>query len=103
MIRQIKAKWGPHEHRPEIMEFPDTCPICNRGIDAEIVFAILTGILGPDHLQIVYRCPRGECAELFIGTYQKGTIHQDPYFLKPYEPSRSTPVSFATEVEEVSP
>jgi len=105
MIHQITAKWGPHEHRPELLEFPDTCPLCNHGIKAEIVFAGLTGFLNPDRLQVVYRCPRTECAELFIATYSKS--HTDSrsslYAHERSEPIRSAPAQFPEPIQECSP
>jgi len=51
--------------------FPDECPLCHRGI--EPIFTEVTHMAteqaGP--LQLVFRCPRGDCQSFFIGMYEK--------------------------------
>jgi hypothetical protein len=46
--------------------YPDTCPICHRGIEA-IFVAARSGHGGT--LDAIFWCPRGECRRTFIGRY----------------------------------
>jgi hypothetical protein len=47
--------------------YPDTCPICLRGIDPRIKIGYIFD--GESKAEIIFQCPRLECRELFIVYY----------------------------------
>jgi len=55
-----------------ISKFPDTCPICHMKIRPRYYAAFLnTTKEGPEHLQVIYRCPSDNCRNIFIGFYSQ--------------------------------
>ena len=45
---------------------PDTCPICHTSVSPKIFFGTMQR---NNHLLILFQCPKAECKEFFIGTY----------------------------------
>nr|WP_010133238.1 DUF4145 domain-containing protein [Microbulbifer agarilyticus] len=88
------------QHGCSVDREPDTCPRCNRGIDPELKTTSYTYKDNRlERLQVAYRCPRHECAEIFIANYicMLRVCH-----LKSVSPKKHEPREYPTEITGVS-
>lgn len=54
----------------EIDHLPDECPVCRRGLEiSEPVFSALIDRPPTVFIELACRCPRADCARLFVSTY----------------------------------
>lgn len=49
------------------VEYPETCPICHRGIDTRFIYGYVHD--GHLELEVLYQCPYSDCRRLFVGHY----------------------------------
>lgn len=86
------------------LTLPDTCPICNFGIEATVWRDGCYRTDSPERVQIVLRCPRDACQELFIATYRRGIPGEGSRFLlKRVAPKAFRPIAFPRHVTQLSP
>ena len=84
-----------------ITHFPDTCPICNYAISiSEHIYAYLNagGLLA----QLVFRCPRVDCQELFISYYIKINPQPPQFCFKNSLPRVNRGRDFSQIIKEIS-
>ena len=80
---------------------PDTCPICQRGIEAvDHSTGSLLGERG-EILERVFRCPWRSCLRLFIGRYYRNT-QTGEYHLKQCVPTEPKGYAAPSELQEIS-
>ena len=90
---------------------PDECPICHREISP--IYggrAFISGIVNETHwrgdLEILYRCPKQDCARAFIAIYRQhvqNTGDRNWFFLERLAPSEFEPPLVEDAVREISP
>lgn len=81
---------------------PDTCPLCHRAVQPELIASTSIRIGEYNTVQVVYRCRSKECQEVFIATYEReGSL--DLYELKKLAPTNVREVSLPEEVTKTSP
>ena len=51
---------------------PDTCPVCGRKVEPIIRHAFKRGSLTDESLEVIFKCPSGECNHLFVAYYSPG-------------------------------
>ena len=81
----------------KISHEPDSCPVCHIGI--EPIFFAAYGEVGGESLQIVYRCPKKKCDNLFIAYYSK---YKDFFLLKFTAPQTVKKRQFTEIIQELS-
>jgi hypothetical protein len=95
--------------RVEINKEPDSCPICQRGVKPIQHLALCDKRKGYSDenslkaLQIIYRCPKEDCSNLFIAYYSPtSSIYDEFMFVNclPYTPTLNT---FSNEIQAISP
>jgi hypothetical protein len=100
------------KHQVDIANPPDTCPVCHHAIEVKT-----TGVAALDQsdwtsphakLEIVYRCPRKQCARLFIGRFQHvqlagGRSFTQDFALRALVPTEPRRPDTPAEVVHVSP
>lgn len=95
-----------------IDKYPDTCPVCEHGIEAKQLGAWGQSYsdYGSGHLvQAVFRCPRIDCQVVFIAYYasfpgSRSYGSNDYVFLKnSFVRHYFKPEQFDREIEELSP
>jgi len=86
-----------------IVDKPDHCPLCNKGIDPILSYSFLDEKY-PNRLQIIFRCPREDCRRLFIGIYFKDYPLKlgDKYQLRELTPTNIELIKFSNEIKETS-
>jgi len=88
-----------------IVDKPDHCPLCNKGIDPILSYSFLDENF-PKRVQIIFRCPREDCRRLFIGIYFQpdrfGASHRRDYELRLLTPTNIEEIKFSKEIEETS-
>jgi hypothetical protein len=91
----------------EYSDMPDTCPICHYSIFPKPVTGAFTEGLFGGRLQIVFRCTKHDCENLFIGTYRQHQISASErsrfYSLDRLEPIRAKEATLSAEIKGVSP
>lgn len=94
----------------EIDNFPDTCPICHRGIETKVIGSNFTDIDNfPKRtcLELIFRCPRIKCQEAFIGYYRKYTDNhaneKGDYYLRSVSPYYPEEPLIIAEIKDISP
>lgn len=95
----IKVKFtdiGSGSYSTYIDKKPDTCPLCNQGIDPKQYMAYRNGY----SMQIVYRCPRENCQSVFIGYYSN--FPTDEFTLRKTQPKNFEGTTFAETVTNIS-
>jgi hypothetical protein len=91
--------------------FPDTCPLCHHGIEPKLIESnFITGqsVFGNHVLELIFRCPRIDCQEAFIGYYQQSsynrhTLPSGDYFLHSVAPYTPQSPSIPEEISSLSP
>ncbi len=76
---------------------PDTCPLCNHGIDPVVIYAYDTYY----DLQLVCRCTRLKCQKLFIAYYS--CLGRTSYIYLNSAPKAYIGTSFSDEINKISP
>jgi len=61
---------GNSENRT-IDKFPDECPHCHKGIQP----LPYQGFVNENQLQIIFRCPREDCRNIFIAYYENTVVN----------------------------
>lgn len=79
-------------------DIPDSCPVCNMGIDARIIFAHRKNDYS-DIAQVVFQCPRDNCHSLFIGYF---TGNYTDYHFRRAEPVIIEAPEFSDEIRSIS-
>lgn len=99
--KQIKALYaGGVEEKVAIRNYPDECPLCHNAISPMFVAAALNR--AEQVLQIVYRCTRGECQQLFIATHDRNKVGTEYFFCTKTAPTIPKKKEFSNEIEETS-
>jgi len=88
----------------EVTSFPDTCPICHKGLDVRFRF----GYLHDDDfdLEVIFQCPREECRHLFIGYYDQmysARGRDEPYVFSRVAPMEHNSRDFGEHISSTSP
>jgi hypothetical protein len=83
-----------------IDKFPDTCSLCDQGIEAR--FLTLAHLAVGKKVELIFQCPREQCQSFFIARYTRdnytGTyLHYDTV---PLEPLKHV---FAESIKSISP
>lgn len=81
----------------QIDKIPDYCPLCHTGIKPSICYAQHNR----DNLQIVFKCPRERCQQLFIGSYVYWSGDHE-YFLRKVAPINHEDREFSEEIKRIS-
>jgi hypothetical protein len=82
-----------------VNRFPDECPHCHKGVQVKV----FQGFLSESGVQIVFRCPRENCNEIFIGYYKQHTSGAKTVFR--YEKSSFGTIQerkFSEDISEIS-
>ena len=90
---------------------PDECPCCHSGIKAHLVAGFVhddPGSWGVVWAQAVFRCPRYQCGNYFIGNYKKAGSRRPEPFDRPFEllslePKYPEKLDFPAVIQETSP
>lgn len=92
------------QHQIRLTSVPDECPRCLRGIHPKCVYS---AALVERHLcQVIYRCTRQDCQELFVATYVdklKDTAGGREYYLIRIAPMAPCQAPFSQTIEDLSP
>lgn len=95
------------DNKYEIDNYPDTCPICQYGIESKLIGTNLVERAGfwrdKTILQLFFRCPRSQCQEAFIGNYTRGSNYGREYFLSYLAPYIPKEPEIIQEIKEISP
>lgn len=100
----------PVDNSPQPLDrHADSCPHCHHSILPRMLQATLNGRVDARGtlLDIAYKCPRHECARMFIGTFRRKKTQGDKmvggfYFVESF-PICFIPPSVADEVKGISP
>lgn len=82
-----------------LVSCPDTCPICHHGIEPIYHFAFSNEM----SVQVIFRCPRSRCHNLFIAYYFKPSNNSKFISLRRMAPQTLETQEFSNEIKTVSP
>lgn len=84
---------------------PDTCPLCHQGIDPTINFAYCDKKRWneKDCLQVIYKCTRKACDNLFISYYEANSSSCSSFYFSHSKPVNKKGRDFTTTIQEISP
>lgn len=90
---------GGKEHI-SVDSLPDTCPICNIGINPNFV----TGLTCSDNddADVLFTCPKSDCRRMFIASYRRDRM-KGHHFLVSLLPRTPKSVAVVQEVADISP
>lgn len=107
--RRLNMEVKTPDGTAEYTSVPDTCPLCNHGIEPKFIgsnFKEPHGASRHSVLELIFRCPRLECQEAFIGYYaqqqSRSFVRSGPYYLEGTAPYNVQPQNLPPEVEEIS-
>ncbi|OIO15222.1 hypothetical protein COV53_00600 [Candidatus Gottesmanbacteria bacterium CG11_big_fil_rev_8_21_14_0_20_37_11] len=99
-----------HDNAVIIDKEPDTCPLCNHGIEALLIDAYGKSDLNKGHfIQSIYKCPRIDCQTVFIAYYTSGSwygprnISEYVFLQNTFIPAYIKEENFEKEIERLSP
>lgn len=95
--RSVTFPNGPQKVSIEVV-FPDHCPLCGLGLAPEWITG---GVVASDRMQLVFRCPRNECHQFFIATYNQH--YGGEWRLAHCQPRREAGRAFTQEIADLSP
>jgi hypothetical protein len=103
MSKEITVRHEDGEITLHINSYPDSCPICHRGIDSRF----LGGYLFDDSysIEILCQCPISDCRHLFIGYYYNQEFPSDlrrEFIFTRAEPIHFKPRDFEKIINSVS-
>jgi hypothetical protein len=84
---------------------PDTCPLCNNGIDPVFIYGYCsTKKIGQDDcLQVIYRCTKEKCQGLFVSYYRTLDPNCDRFIYIKSRPINKKDREFTDTIESISP
>jgi hypothetical protein len=103
MGKTVEVRTEDHTIVLNIDKFPDTCPLCFKGIDPRF----FDGNLSENHvvIEVVFQCPRSDCHHLFIAYYY-ARIYQgkilNNYYLQRLAPYNFEPHEMSEIINSVS-
>jgi hypothetical protein len=103
MGKTVVVRTEDHTIELKVDTYPDTCPLCHKGIDPRFY----DGFLSINHLEIeaAFQCPLLACQHLFIGYYQGFHIKGNSvllYYLNHLEPVHYEPHGMSDIINSVS-
>ena len=103
MPKTVTVRFEDDLKELRIDTFPDTCPLCNIGIDPRLINGILT-VKQFGHVELIFQCPRSECQHLFIGYYytQPNQGNYDYFILNNTRPIYFQPSEFSKDINSIS-
>lgn len=99
-----------HDNAVIIDKEPDTCPLCNHGIDPLFIEAYGKSDLDRGYfIQSIYKCPRIDCQTVFIAYYTSGSwfgprnISEYVFLQRTFIPAYFKEEDFEKEIKRLSP
>jgi len=92
-------------NRPLVIEKPDMCPLCHNGIDPIAISAFCNNKKWnkDDCLQVVYRCTKKECRNIFISYYSAKDYGCGSFEYKHSKPINKKEQNFTDVIKGLSP
>lgn len=91
-----------HDHQIKIPHLPDTCPICHHAINPNgPLYTYINNRLHPNDAQLLFRCTRRDCQNLFIASYRENPSSSRFEFLNS-TPKKFLPRNFSETILELS-
>ena len=107
MGQQIKATGGDQgqgQTAVEVNRYPDSCPICHRGIEAKLTGQAHVDVDLEKRLQVVFQCPRHQCQSFFVSTYlPRSAPPSRVYLYAGSAPLKPVPLEFPEQTSSLSP
>ena len=84
--------------------FPDNCPVCHKSIAPMHIMNLLSGNVNEySSLELLCRCPRQACGQVFIAIYKPNSSHNEYFYYKVSVPSIYLAPSISEDVKKISP